>query len=147
MYAGRSLSGSCPVEQERTQTGVLLNLPFSAPQKALLALLVHYPVLTLANLLFHLRPVSTQYVCCTPTARSDTRFYTGIPILRMENIPPQVSWRKCKWYEVTELGLRFLAMRHGVTPAHYHLPLPKGNGSTKKGEKLDRRKISPARSL
>ena len=121
----------------------LLNLVLSAPQKAILALLARHPVLSLADFVFHLQPESDD----TRAIQQQLDLVCDLALVRpipwKTGVPPHVSWRERKRYGMTELGLRFLAMRHGVTPAHYLLPLPKDARPAEKGEKLDRRKISP----
>ena len=135
--------GLYSTKQERTRVTALLNLSLSAPQKTILALLARHLVLSLADLVFHLQPESDE----TRAIQHQVELVRDLELVRpyswKENVPAHVSWTERARFEMTDLGLRFLAMRHGVTPAHYLRPLPKEGESPAAGKKLDRRKISP----
>ena len=130
-------------KQERVHAAALLNLALSAQQEALLALLVRHPVPSLADLMLHLQPESDD-----PRAvRHEIELVRDLELVRpypwRTNPTLHVPWRERERYEITELGARFLAMRHGVSPARYLHPLPKDGEPPALGGKLDRRKISP----
>ena len=115
---------------ERTCMAALLTLALSSQQKALLALLARHPLLSLPDLLVHLQPESTD----ARPMQQQLKQLCGLGLVRLFTWEGNGPWRESERYELSEAALRFLAMRHGVPPAHYLYPVT---------EEPDRRKISP----
>ena len=115
---------------ERTCMAALLTLALSSQQKALLALLARHPLLSLPDLLVHLHPESTD----ARPMQQQLKQLCGLGLVRLFTWEGSGPWRESERYELSEAALRFLAMRHGVPPAHYLYPVT---------EEPDRRKISP----
>jgi hypothetical protein len=103
----------------RLRIAALLNLTLTGQQKAILALLVRHPHLSLLDLLGLLHPEN-----------QDERFIQHqldpllieLQLVRKDVWEAGVGWRERERYQIAETGLRFLAMRHGLTPAYYLIP-------------------------
>jgi hypothetical protein len=127
---------------ERLHVTCLLNISLSATQKAVLALLTRHYLLSLTDLVFHVHPESgdTRHMQQQMALLYDLEFVRSFDW--REDVPAGTSWHERQRYEMTELGLRYMAMRHGVGPTHYLCPDPPEDASGNK-VKQDRRKISP----
>jgi hypothetical protein len=103
----------------RLRIAALLNLALTWQQKAILAHLVRHPHLSLPDLLALLHPESQDQ-------RIIQRHLDPLLIewkLAQKNLwEDGVGWRERERYQLSEIGLRFLAMRHGLTPAYYLRP-------------------------
>jgi Replication-relaxation len=118
---------------DRLRIAALLNLVLSSHQKTLLAHLARHPHLTLFDLLGLLRPLS-----------QDTRLVQRPldPLLmELQLVKRGRFWKECAdWharerYQLTERGLRFLAMRQGLSPSYYLVP--------EKAAREEKKRISP----
>jgi protein involved in plasmid replication-relaxation len=103
----------------RLRIAALLNLTLTWQQKAILAHLVRHPHLSLPDLLALLHPASQteRIIQCQLDP-----LLIELKLLRKNKWQADVSWRERERYQLSESGLRFLAMRHGLTPAYYLMP-------------------------
>jgi hypothetical protein len=103
----------------RLRIAALLNLALTGQQKALLALLVRHPYLSLPDLLALLHPESQDERI---VQRQLDPLLIELQLARKDPWQAGMGWRECERYQLSEIGLRFLAMRHGLTPAYYLMP-------------------------
>ena len=103
----------------RLRMAALLNLALTRQQKAILALLVRHPHLSLLDLLALLHPESQDGRLIQ---RRLDPLLIELQLARKDPWEAGVSWRERERYQLSERGLRFLAMRHGLTPAYYLIP-------------------------
>jgi hypothetical protein len=103
----------------RVRIAALLNLALTWQQKAILAHLVRHPHLSLPDLLALLHPESLAERIIQ---RQLDPLLIELKLLRKNKWQADVSWRERERYQLSESGLRFLAMRHGLTPAYYLTP-------------------------
>lgn len=104
---------------ERLRIAALLNLALTWQQKAMLAHLVRHPHLSLPDLLVLLHPESQDRRLIQ---KQLDPLLIELKLLRKNKWQADVSWRERERYQLSESGLRFLAMRHGLTPAYYLMP-------------------------
>jgi hypothetical protein len=104
---------------DRLRMAALLNLALTWQQKTILALLVRHPHLSLPDLLMLLRPESRDERIIQ---RQLDPLLIGLKLARKDSWEGGASWRERERYQISETGLRFLAMRHGITPAYYLMP-------------------------
>jgi hypothetical protein len=103
----------------RLRIAALLNLALTWQQKATLAHLVRHPHLSLPDLLALLHPERlTERII----QRHLDPLLIELKLLWKNKWQADVSWRERERYQLSESGLRFLAMRHGLTPAYYLMP-------------------------
>jgi hypothetical protein len=105
---------------DRLRITALLNLALSRQQKTMLAHLVRHPHLSLPDLLALLRPESWDVRLIQ--RQLDPLLLDLKLVKREESWEEGVEWRERERYIHTETGLRFLAMRHGLSPAYYLIP-------------------------
>src|SRR5260370_6939690 len=103
----------------RLRIAALLNLALTRQQKAILALLVRHPHLSLPDLLALLHPESQDGRLIQ---RQLDPLLIELKLARRDPWEGGVSWRERERYQLSEIGLRFLAMGHGLTPAYYLMP-------------------------
>jgi len=103
----------------RLRIAALLNLTLTRQQKAILALLVRHPHLSLLDLLALLRPTSQDERIIQ---RQLDPLLIELQLARKDLWQAGVGWRERERYQLSERGLRFLAVRHGLTPAYYLIP-------------------------
>jgi hypothetical protein len=103
----------------RLRIAALLNLTLNRQQKAILALLVRHPHLSLPDLLALLHPESQDERIIQ---RQLDPLLIELKLARKGPWEGGVGWRERERYQTSERGLRFLAMRHGLTPAYYLMP-------------------------
>ncbi len=103
----------------RLRIAALLNLALTRQQKAILALLVRHPHLSLPDLLALLHPESQDERIIQ---RQLDPLLIELKLARKDPWEAGVGWRERERYQLSEIGLRFLAMRHGLTPAYYLMP-------------------------
>lgn len=104
-------------KDERLSIAAQLSLALSSFQKDILTYLTRHPYLTTADLSVLLSPA-------LPNARALTRQIAPLIHLRFVRI---ARWRELGWeneerYQIREPGLRFVALRHGLSPAYYLHP-------------------------
>ncbi len=104
---------------ERLRIAALLNLALTGQQKAILAHLVRHPHLSLPDLLMLLRPKSRDERIIQ---RQLDPLLIELQLVRKDTWQTRIDWRQRERYQLSESGLRFLAMRHGLTPAYYLRP-------------------------
>jgi hypothetical protein len=97
----------------------LLNLALTGQQKAILALLVRHPHLSLPDLLALLHPESQDGRLIQ---RQLDPLLIELKLTQKDPWEGGVGWRERERYQLTEIGLHFLATRHGLTPAYYLIP-------------------------
>ena len=103
----------------RLRIAALLNLALNRQQKAILALLVRHPHLSLPDLLALLHPESQDERIIQ---RQLDPLLMELKLAQKDAWKARVGWRERERYQISERGLRFLAMRHGLTPAYYLIP-------------------------
>jgi hypothetical protein len=103
----------------RLRIAALMNLALTGQQKAILALLVRHPYLSLPDLLALLHPESQDERIIQ---RQLDPLLIELKLTRKDHWDGGVGWRERERYQISEIGLRFLAMRHGFTPAYYLMP-------------------------
>jgi hypothetical protein len=103
----------------RLRIAALLNLALTRQQKAILVLLVRHPHLSLPDLLALLHPESQNERIIQ---RRLDPLLIELKLARKDLWQSGVGWRERERYQLSERGLRFLAMRHGLTPAYYLIP-------------------------
>jgi len=103
----------------RLRIAALLNLTLTKQQKDLLALLVRHPHLSLPDLLALLHPASQDERIIQ---RQLDPLLIKLKLARKDLWEAGVGWRERERYQLSERGLRFLAARHGLTPAYYIIP-------------------------
>jgi len=103
----------------RLRIAALLNLALTGQQKAILALLVRHPHLSLPDLLALLHPESQDERIIQ---RQLDPLLIELKLAQKDPWQADVDWRERERYRISETGLRFLAMRHGLTPAYYLMP-------------------------
>jgi Replication-relaxation len=103
----------------RLRIATLLNLVLTGQQKAILAHLVHHPHLSLPDLLALLHSQSQDE---RSIQRQLDPLLIELQLVRKDLWEAGVGWRERERYQLSETGLRFLAMRHGLTPAYYLIP-------------------------
>jgi hypothetical protein len=103
----------------RMRMAALLNLVLTEQQKAILAHLVRHPHLSLPDLLALLRPESQDERIIQ---RQLDPLLIELQFARKDVWDVGMGWRERERYRLSETGLRFLAMRHGLTPAYYLIP-------------------------
>jgi len=103
----------------RLRIAALLNLTLTGQQKAILALLVRHPHLSLPDLLALLHPKSQDERLIQ---RQLDPLLIELKLARKNSWQAGTGWRERERYQPSETGLRFLAMRHGLTPAYYLVP-------------------------
>ncbi len=113
----------------RLRIAALLNLALTRQQKAILALLVRHPHLSLLDLLALLHTESQDGRLIQ---RQLDPLLIELKLARKDPWEGGVGWRERERYQASELGLRFLAMRHGLTPAYYLMPEKKVRETKKK---------------
>jgi hypothetical protein len=101
---------------DRMRMAALLNLSLNRQQKTILALLVRHPHLSLPDLLALLHPESRDERIIQ---RQLDPLLIEWKLARKDSWQGGTSWRERERYQISETGLRFLAMRHGLTPAYY----------------------------
>jgi hypothetical protein len=104
---------------DRLRIAALLNLVLTRQQKAILALLVRHPHLSLPDLLALLHPESQDERIIQ---RQLDPLLIELKLAQKDPWEAGVGWRERERYQLSERGLRFLAMRHGLTPAYYLMP-------------------------
>jgi hypothetical protein len=97
----------------------LLNLALTGQQKAILALLVRHPHQSLLDLMALLHPGSQDERIIQ---RQLDPLLMELQLVRKDHWEAGVGWRERERYQLSETGLRFLAKRHGFTPAYYLIP-------------------------
>jgi hypothetical protein len=103
----------------RLRIAALLNLAITRQQKAILAHLVRHPHLSLPDLLALLHPECQDVRLIQ---RQLDPLLIELKLARKEVWEEGVGWQERERYQLSETGLRFLAMRHGLTPAYYLMP-------------------------
>lgn len=109
-------------KDERLSMAAQLSLALSSFQKDILTYLTRHPYLTAADLSVLLSPA-------LPNARALTRQIAPLIHLGFVRI---AQWRElgrdqAERYQIREPGLRFVALRHGLSPAYYlHPYTPEG---------------------
>ena len=103
---------------ERTRMAALLTLCFTAQQKSILAALARHPWMALPDLQTHLQSKSTD----PRLVLRQLKPLTDVQIAHLYPWPANVPWQEQERYALTEAGLRYLAARHGLPPAHYLCP-------------------------
>ncbi len=103
----------------RQRMAALLNLALTRHQKAILALLVRHPHLSLSDLLALLHPESQDGRLIQ---RQLDPLLIELQLARKDPWEAGLGWWERERYQLSETGLRFLAMRHGLTPAYYLIP-------------------------
>jgi hypothetical protein len=103
----------------RLRMAALLNQALTGQQKAILAHLVRHPHLSLLDLLALLHPESQDERIIQ---RQLDPLLIKLQLVRKDVWDAGVGWRERERYQLSETGLRFLAMRHGLTPAYYLIP-------------------------
>jgi hypothetical protein len=116
----------------RLRITALLNLVLTGQQKAILALLVRHPHLSLPDLLALLHPESQDERIIQ---RQLDPLLIELQLVRKDHWEAGVGWREGERYQLSERGLRFLAMRHGLTPAYYLIP--------EKNVRDEKKRVSP----
>lgn len=101
------------------RVAALLNLVLTRQQKAILALLVRHPHLSLPDLLALLHPESQDERIIQ---RQLDPLLIELQLARKDVWEEGLGWRERERYHLSETGLRFLAVRHGLTPAYYLIP-------------------------
>jgi hypothetical protein len=104
---------------DRLRIAALLNLVLSGQQKAVMAHLVRHPHLSLPDLLVLLHPESQDRRLIQ---KQLDPLLIELKLLRKNTWQEGLGWRERERYQLSESGLRFLAMRHGLTPAYYLRP-------------------------
>jgi hypothetical protein len=104
---------------ERLRIAALLNLVLTGQQKGILALLVRHPHLSLLDLLTLLHPGSQDERIIQ---RQLDPLLIELQLVRKDTWQARIDWRQRERYQLSEGGLRYLAMRHGLTPAYYLMP-------------------------
>jgi hypothetical protein len=104
---------------DRLRMAALLNLSLIGQQKTILALLVRHPHLSLLDLLTLLHPKSRDGRLIQ---RQLDPLLIEWKLARKDSWQGGASWRERERYQISETGLRFFAMRHGLTPASYLMP-------------------------
>jgi hypothetical protein len=104
---------------DRLRIAALLNLSLTRQQKSILALLVRHPHLSLPDLLALLHPESRDDRLIQ---RQLDPLLIELKLARKDSWEGGTGWRERERYQISESGLRFLATRHGLTPAHYLMP-------------------------
>lgn len=103
-------------EEERVCMSALLTLALTEQQKNILAHLAHHPHLARADLMTLLRQTDDRLL---------TRLLTPLIALHLvqledpEKWRTETGWRERERYALCESALRYLAVRHGLTPAFY----------------------------
>src|SRR2546421_11932550 len=100
----------------RLRMAALLNLALTGQQKAILALLIRHPHLSLPDLLALLHPKSHDERIIQ---RQLDPLLIELQLAWKDLWESGEGWRERERYRLSEAGLRFLAMRHGLTPAYY----------------------------
>ncbi len=113
----------------RLRIAALLNLALTRQQKAILALLVRHPHLSLPDLLALLHPESQDERIIQ---RQLDPLLIELKLVRKDPWQAGVGWRERERYQISETGLRFLAMRHGLSPAYYLMPEKKVRDAKKR---------------
>jgi hypothetical protein len=103
----------------RLRMAALLNLALTGQQKAILSLLIRHPHLSLPDLLALLHPESQDERIIQ---RQLDPLLIELKLARKDAWKAGQGWRERERYQLSESGLRFLAMRHGLTPAYYLIP-------------------------
>ena len=103
----------------RLRIAALLNLVLTWQQKAILAHLVRHPHLSLPDLLVLLHPESQDRRLIQ---KQLDPLLIELKLLQKNTWQADVGWCQRERYQLSESGLRFLAMRHGLTPAYYLRP-------------------------
>ena len=103
----------------RLRIAALLNLVLTWQQKAILAHLVRHPHLSLPDLLVLLHPESQDRRLIQ---KQLDPLLIELKLLRKNKWQEGLGWRERERYQLSEIGLRFLPMRHGLTPAYYLRP-------------------------
>jgi hypothetical protein len=103
----------------RLRIAALLNLALTGQQKAILAYLVRHPHLSLLDLLALLHPESQDERLIQ---RQLDPLLIELQLAWKDQWEAGRGWRARERYQLSETGLRFLAMRHGLTPAYYLIP-------------------------
>ncbi len=80
---------------------------------------MRHPHLSLPDLLTLLRPESQDERIIQ---RQLDPLLIELQLVRKDHWEAGVGWRERERYQIAERGLRFLAMRHGLTPAYYLIP-------------------------
>lgn len=104
---------------DRMRMAALLNLSLTSQQKTILALLVRHPHLSLPDLLALLHPESRDGRLIK---RQLDPLLIELKLAWKDSWQGGAGWRERERYQISETGLRFLAMRHGLTPAYYLMP-------------------------
>ena len=104
---------------DRMRMAALLNLSLTSQQKTTLALLVRHPHLSLPDLLALLHPESRDGRLIQ---RQLDPLLIEWKLARKDSWQGGTAWQERERYQISETGLRFLAMRHGLTPAYYLIP-------------------------
>ncbi len=118
----------------RLRIAALLNLVLTGQQKAILALLVRHPHLSLPDLLALLHPESQGERIIQ---RQLDPLLIELKLARKDPWEAGVGWRERERYQPSETGLRFLAIRHGLTPAYYLIPEKKVRETKKRVSSRD----------
>ncbi len=118
----------------RLRIAALLNLVLNGQQKAILALLVRHPHLSLPDLLALLYPKSQHQRIIQ---RQLDPLLIELQLVRKDTWQARIDWRQRERYQLSESGLRFLAMRHGLTPAYYLMPEKKVRDEKKRTSPRD----------
>jgi hypothetical protein len=103
----------------RLRITTLLNLVLTGQQKAILAHLVRHPHQILPDLLVLLHPESQDE---RSIQRQLDPLLIELQLVRRDQWEAGAGWRERERYQLSESGLRFLAIRHGLTPAYYLIP-------------------------
>jgi len=115
--AERILEGLYAGPEERHQVSALLTLSLSEQQKELLSHLAHHPFLERSDLCVLLRHQDERLIM---------RQIQPLMQLRLVDLyhwrGADLSWRERERYYLCEAALRFLAERHGLSPAYYLEP-------------------------
>ena len=103
----------------RLRIAAMLNLALTGQQKAILALLVRHPHLSLPDLLTLLHPKSQDGRLIQ---RQLDPLLIELKLAQKDAWQAGIGWRERERYQLSEIGLRFLAIRHGLMPAYYLIP-------------------------
>lgn len=99
---------------ERTRITALLSLLLTAQQKTILALLARHPWLALHDILVQMQPAPNLR-----RLQGHLHMLITLGLIRQETWPVGRSWQEQERYYLTETALRYLAVRHNFSPAHY----------------------------
>ena len=103
----------------RLRITAVLNLLLNGQQKAILAHLVRHPHASLPDLLAQLHPNSRDDRL---VSRQLDPLLIEFKLVQRDPWQQGSGWRERERYRLSETGLRFMAMRHGLSPAYYLMP-------------------------